>query len=302
MLDFLKRILRDFSDDECPVRAAALAYYTVFALPPLLILLVLVVGVFWDPTDVQRAIESQFSSLIGAEGGRAIREMLARGDRPGSSGILATVLGVAGLLFGSLGAFMQLQGALNRAWEVKPDPKKGGVWSFIAKRILSAGMILAVAFLLIVSLAVSAILSALGSSAAFIPEPALQAADVTLSFGVITLLFAAIFRFLPDAEIDWRDVWVGALVTSVLFVVGKFLIGFYLGRSAPGDAYGAASVLAVILVWVYYAGMIVLFGAEFTQAWAQRHGVRKRPEQGAVHVEQREVVSSTSSPGARYNA
>lgn len=291
MWAFLKQILSDFSEDECSVRAAALAYYTVFALPPLLILLTLVVGVFWDPTDVQLALERQFSTLVGDDAGTAIREMLVRAERPGAGGLLATVLGIAALTLGALGAFMQLQGALNRAWEVTPDPTKGGIRNFIAKRILSVGMILAVAFLLIVSLAASAIISALGSKMAFIPEPALYALDVTLSFGVLTLLFAAIFRFLPDAEIDWRDVWAGALVTSVLFVVGKFVIGFYLGRSAPGDAFGAASALAVILVWIYYAGMIVLFGAEFTQAWAERRGARKRPEQGAMHVERREVAT-----------
>ena len=293
MWSFLKRILHDFSEDECSVRAAALAYYTVFALPPLLILLTLVVGVFWDPAQVQQALERQFSSLVGDEGGRAIREMLTRAETQGSGGIVASALGVLALTFGALGAFMQLQGALNRAWEVKPDPKRGGVRQFIAKRILSVGMILAVAFLLIVSLAASALLSALGTRMTFIPEPALHVADVTLSFAVITLLFAAIFRFLPDAEIAWRDVWTGALVTSLLFVVGKFVIGFYLGRSSPGDAFGAASALAVILVWIYYAGMIVLFGAEFTQAWAAERGKRKRPEEGAVHVEHKEVASRT---------
>jgi membrane protein len=291
MWSFLKQILSDFSKDECSVRAAALAYYTVFALPPLLILLTLVVGLFWDPVEVQHALERQFSSLVGDEGGRAIREMLSRAERQGSGGIVATVLGTAALTFGALGAFMQLQGALNRAWEVKPDPKRGGVRQFNAKRVLSIGMILAVAFLLIVSLAVSAALSSLGSKMAFLPEQALHAADVTLSFAVITVLFAAIFRFLPDAEIAWRDVWTGALVTSLLFVAGKFVIGFYLGRSSPGDAFGAASALAVILVWIYYAGMIVLFGAEFTQAWAARRGKRKRPEQGAVHVEHKEVAT-----------
>ena len=293
--DFLKRILRDFSEDECSVRAAALAYYTVFALPPLLILLTVVVGAFWDPVEVQRSLETQFSTLVGDEAGLAIREMLTHAKRPGAGGVLATVLGLGALLFGALGAFMQLQGALNRAWEVKPDPKKGGIRQFIAKRVLSAGMILAVAFLLMVSLAMSAIVSALGAKLPFVPEPALHAVDVTLSFAVITVLFAAIFRFLPDAEIAWRDVWLGALVTSILFVIGKFVIGFYLGRSAPGDAYGAAGALAVILVWIYYAGMIVLFGAEFTQAWAGRRGARKEPEEGAMKVEHREVAKRTSS-------
>lgn len=294
MWNFLKQVVRDFNEDECSVRAAALAYYTIFALPPLLILLTLVVGVFWDPADVQQSLETQFSTLVGEEGGRAVREMLESAERPGSSGVLATSLGIAALLFGSLGAFMQLQGALNRAWEVKPDPQQGGVKRFIAKRILSAGMVLAVAFLLIVSLAVSAILSALGSKMDFIPEPALYAADVAVSFTVLTVLFAAIFRFLPDAQVAWRDVWFGALLTSVLFAAGKFVIGFYLGRSAPGDAFGAASALAVILVWTYYAGMIVLFGAELTQAWARHRGARILPEKGAIRVEHREVVSSST--------
>lgn len=294
MWNFLKQVVRDFNEDECSVRAAALAYFTIFALPPLLILLTLVVGVFWDPADVQQSLESQFSTLVGEDGGRAVREMLDSAERPGGSGVLATVLGIAALLFGSLGAFIQLQGALNRAWEVKPDPQQGGVKRFIVKRILSAGMVLAVAFLLIVSLAVSAILSALGSKMAFIPEPALHAADVAVSFTVLTVLFAAIFRFLPDAEVAWRDVWFGALLTSVLFAAGKFVIGFYLGRSAPGDAFGAASALAVILVWTYYAGMIVLFGAELTQAWARHRGARILPEKGAIRVEYREVVSSST--------
>jgi membrane protein len=294
MWSFIRRILKDFSEDECSVRAAALAYYTVFALPPLLILLTLVVGVFWDPVEVERTLETQFSSLVGDEGGRAIREMLTNAKRPGAGNIVATILGTLALLLGAIGAFMQLQGALNKAWEVKPDPDKGGVKQFIAKRVLSAGMILAVAFLLMVSLAVSAVLSALGSKLTFVPEPALHALDITLSLTVLTVMFAAIFRYLPDAEIAWRDVWTGALFTSMLFVIGKFAIGLYLGRSAPGDAYGAAGALAVILVWIYYAGMIVLLGAEFTQGWAERRGSSKKPENGAVHVENREVVATTS--------
>jgi membrane protein len=293
MWAFLKRIIKDFSDDECSVRAAALAYYTVFALPPLLVLITMVVGVFWDPIQVEQSLERQFATLVGEDGGRAIRVMLSRAERPGAGGLVTTVLGVLALTLGAVGAFMQLQGALNRAWEVKPDPKKGGIRQFIAKRILSAGMILAVAFLLMVSLAVSAILSALGSKLTFIPGPALYAVDVALSFSVLTLLFAAIFRFLPDAEIAWRDVWTGALVTALLFAIGKFVIGFYLGRSAPGDPYGAAGALAVILVWIYYAGMIVLFGAEFTQAWADRRGSKKRPENGAMRVKKVEVAESS---------
>jgi membrane protein len=295
MISFIKKVLKDFSDDECGVRAAALAYYTIFALPPLLVLLMMLVGLVWDPAEVQTALETQFSNLVGPDGGRAVHDMLVHAKRPRAGGFYATLIGSIALLFGAVGAFMQLQGALNRAWEVKPDPTQGGIKRFIMKRLLSLGMILGVGFLLIVSLSVSALLSALSTKISF-PAAAFSALDLGLSFSVMAVMFAAIFRFLPDAEVEWRDVWMGAGVTSLLFVLGKFGIGFYLGQSAPGDAFGAASALAIILVWVYYAGMIVLFGAEFTQAWAERRGARINPEKGAIHVEQREVVSSAPRP------
>lgn len=277
MLSLLKKAFRDFNDDECPMLAAALAYYTVFALPPLLILLIMVAGAVWDPADVQRALETQFAGLVGSDAGRAVHEMIRQGDRA-ARGVVATILGSAALLFGATGAFIQLQHALNRAWEVTPDPAHGGIGNLLGKRLLSLGMVLGIAFLLVVSLTVSAAISAIGSSLPFIPEPALHAVNLVLSLGIFTVLFAAMFKVLPDTEIAWRDVWVGAAVTTVLLVVGKFVIGLYLGRSEPGSAFGAASALAVILVWVYYSGMIVLFGAEFTQAWARQRGAEVRPE------------------------
>lgn len=295
MLSILKRALRDFIDDECPVRAAALAYYTVFALPPLLVLLIMLAGALWDPQDVQRALETQFASLVGQQGASAIHGMIQSGDRPGSGGVLASVISIGMLLFGATGAFLQLQGALNRAWEVRPDPKSGGLRNFVMKRMLSLGMILGVAFLLIVSLAISALLAALGDSLTFIPAPVMYAVNFVVSFAVLTLLFAAIFKILPDAKVEWRHVWAGAATTSLLFVIGKFAIGLYLGRSSPGDAFGAASALAVILVWVYYAGMIVLFGAEFTQAWATSRGGKIEPEKGAVRFDRGTAPMSASS-------
>jgi membrane protein len=293
MLTVLRQAFRDFGDDESPVRAAALAYYTVFALPPLLVLIIMIAGAVWDPQDVQRAMEGQFATLVGAEGGKAIHGMIQSADRPGSGGVLATLLSVGMLLFGATGAVIQLQSALNRAWEVRPDPKAGGIRSFIGKRLFSVAMILGVAFLLVVSLALSALISAVGDSMTFIPEPVLHAANVVVSFAVITVVFAAMFKVLPDAVIAWRHVWVGAVVTSLLFVAGKFLLGLYLGRSAPGDAFGAASALAVILVWIYYAGMIVLFGAEFTQAWAKHTGATVEPEKGAIRFDRE------TKPGGR---
>lgn len=298
MLSILKRAFRDFNDDECPVRAAALAYYTIFALPPLLVLLLMIAGALWDPQDVQRAMETQFASLVGQQGATAIHGMIQSADSPTSGGVLASVLSIGMLLFGATGAFLQLQGALNRAWEVKPDPKSGGLKNFFMKRLLSVGMILGVAFLLIVSLAVSALLGAVGDSLTFIPAPVMYAVNFIISFAVLTLLFAAIFKILPDAQIQWRHVWVGAGVTSLLFVVGKFAIGLYLGRSSPGDAFGAASALAVILVWVYYAGMIVLFGAEFTQAWANSRGAEIKPEKGAVRFDRDRAPAHAASSHA----
>ena len=184
--------------------------------------------------------------------------------------MLATLLGVAALLVGATGAFLQLQASLNKAWEVKPDPKQGGIKQFIRKRLFSFGMILVIAFLLLVSLVVSALISALGHMLqSLLPggvsEVLLYLVDLVVSLAVITSVFATMFKVLPDAEIAWKDVWPGAVVTAVLFVLGKFLIGFYLGRSNPGEAFGAAGALALILAWIYYSSLILLFGAEFTE-------------------------------------
>ena len=285
----LKRSARDFMDDNCPRLAAALAYYTVFSLPPLLVLILGVVGVVWDPQTVQRAIEGQMAQMIGPDAAREIQTIIENANRPGSGGPLSTLAGVGALVFGATGAFIQLQAALNRAWEVEPDPQQGGIRNFLVKRVFSFGMILGVAFLLLVSLLLSAVLSAFGEVlAGMVPgglsEVVLQSINLGISFLVVTLLFAAIYRIVPDARIHWSDVWVGALTTALLFVVGKFAIGLYLGRSDPGQAYGAAGSLAVLLLWIYYSGLIVLFGAEFTQRWAESRGRGIEPEPGAVRV------------------
>jgi membrane protein len=269
--------------------AAALSYYTVFSLPPLLVLLFLLLGAVLDPQDIRGTVEGQIRGLMGPESGEQIRTIIANADRPGSGNVPATVLGIVALLLGATGVFGQLQAALNRAWEVAPDPEQGGLKSFLIKRVFSLGMVLALAFVLLVSLVLSAVLSAFGDSLGrFLPdglsEPLLHAINFAFSFAVITLLFAAIFKILPDATIAWRDVWVGGAVTALLFTVGKFLLGLYLGRSNPGEAFGAAGALALMLVWIYYTSMIVFFGAEFTQTWAERRGRGIEPEKGAVRV------------------
>jgi membrane protein len=215
--------------------------------------------------------------------------MIESARDPAAGGPLATILGIGALLFGATGAFVALQQALNRAWKVAPDPNAGGIKNFITKRLFSFGMILAVAFLLLVSLVVSAALQAFGHMlGGLLPgggEAILaQMLSFALSFLVVSLLFAAIFKVLPDASIAWRDVWVGAIATALLFTLGKFLIGFYLGRSDPGDAFGAAGALAVLLVWIYYSALIVLLGAAFTKSWASRLGRGVEPEPGAVRM------------------
>lgn len=289
-LEIVKRSGSEFFRDEGPRYAAALSYYTVFALGPLLALLLFLVGVIWDPKDVQGAIEFQIRDLVGPEASREVLAMVAHRDPTGGKGLLATIAGLAMLIFGATGTFLQLQDALNRAWNVEPDPAKGGIKNFIKKRVFSFGLILGIVFLLIVSLTVTAVVSALSQRVAGgLPETLMLVLNSVFAFAVITLLFAAMYKVLPDAKIGWRDVWVGAIGTALLFVLGKFLIGFYLGRSDPGSAFGAAGTLAVILIWIYYASHIVLFGAEFTQAWAEKFGGGIRPEKGASKTVEKKV-------------
>jgi membrane protein len=300
VLNILKTAFKGFWKDECGLRAAALSYYTVFAMPPVLILLVTIVGRVWDPAEVQRALETQFAGIVGASGGQQIHQMIEHGVNSAGNGWIGTIGGLIGLLLGATGAFISLQDALNHVWQVRPDPKQGGLKSFIGKRILSLGIVLGLGFLLAVSLALSAGISALSDAVGGGIAPAVMyVAELTVSLAVLVVLFAALFKILPDAEVGWRDVWVGAVATALLFVIGKFAIGLYLGHSKPGDSFGAASALAVILVWVYYAGMILLFGAEFTQAWATERGRGARPEEGAVRVIEREIQIGVGRPGKR---
>ena len=285
VLDLFKRSGKEFFSDDCPRLAAALSYYTVFALAPLIALLLLFAGFIWNPQEVQSAIGHQIGDLMGEQASREVLTMVAHKDPTGGRGPMATVIGLALLAFGATGAFLQLQGALNAAWDVEPDPSQGGIKNFITKRIFSFGLILGIVFLLIVSLAVTAAVSAVTDRfGAGMNETVMLVLEFAFAFVVVTFLFGAMFKVLPDAEVAWRDVWVGAIVTTILFVIGKFLIGFYLGQSDPGSSFGAAGTLAVILIWIYYASHIVLFGAEFTQAWATKYGGGIRPEAGAAKV------------------
>lgn len=293
-VDLLKQTGKEIGEDNCTSMSAAIAYYTLFSLPPLLVILIAVAGAVFGPDAVQEQLTGQVGGLVGESGAEEIRVMIENAGDLGTGSVLGKVLGLLALVFGATGAFAQLQQSLNRAWEVRPDPESGGIKAFLTKRVLSFGMVLTIAFLLVVSLAASALLSGLFSQveAALGPAGAAFAwvGDIVLSLAIFTLLFAAIFRVLPDAEVAWRDVWVGGFATAVLFVVGKFLIGFYLGRSNPGEAFGAAGSLVVILVWIYYTALILLAGAEFTQVWAKRYGSRIEPDDDAVRVVEHERI------------
>lgn len=295
-LRVLAGTVREFLKDECPRMAAALSYYVVFALPPLIVLLLVVIGTFLDPDQAREHVQAQFSSLLGPGAADQIETLIRQAESPGAGRGITALLGAGALLFGATGAFVELQSALNRAWDVKPDPSQGGIRNFLLKRTLSLGMVMGVAFLLMVSLVLSAVITMFGDAfSAFLPGGVsallLQAVNAAVSFAVFTLLFAAIYKFLPDARIAWGQVWAGAAFTTLLFVVGKFAIGLYLGNSNPGQAYGAASSLAVLLVWIYYSSMIILFGAEFTEVWNRERGHRIVPEAGAI------LVDESAEPG-----
>jgi membrane protein len=287
LLRFLWRCLDKYFGDGCSTMAAALSFYTFFSLPAVLSLLLLVVGAVMDPGEVQHAILTQASDLIGGAGAEQIRTIIEHARQVDVNKPAAAALSILAVGLGATASFGQLQAALNTIWGVKPDPKRGQIRNFLAKRIFSFGVVLGVAFLLLVSLAFSAALSALGQRLTRnlgMPEEILQFTDWAISFAALSAVFAAMYRLLPDARIAWTDVWVGGVASALLFVVGKSVIGYYLGDTDPGSAYGAAGSLAVVLIWVYYTSMVVLFGAVITRVWAERYGRGVKPEKGAVEV------------------
>ena len=266
----IKRSAIEWSADDCLQLGAALAYYTVFSLAPVLVIVIAVAGAMFGQEAAQGEIVGQIRSLVGQEGASAIQSLIQSASRPGA-GPRATLIGLLVLLFGSTSAFSQLQSALNRIWDV-PTREHSGLWDMVRARFLSFAAVLGTGFLLSVSLVLSAVVAALGRfGGGYLPFGGLLGlADVLGSMIVHTLLFAMIFKVLPDAVIEWSDVWVGATVTAGLFVVGKLAIGVYLGSSDLGAAYSAAGWVILVLAWVYYSAQIVLFGAEFTNAYATR--------------------------------
>jgi membrane protein len=273
-LAIVKQAFADWRQDNAGRLGAALSYYTLFSLAPLLIVAIALAGFFFGREAAQGQIVAQIQGLVGDAGARAVQGMIENSRQP-AAGLLATIIGVVTLLLGATGAFAELKGALNVVWDVEDEG--GGLLALLRGRLWAFAMVLAVGFLLMVSLLISAAVAAADGFLEWIgiPSAQVQLLNASSSFLVITVLFALLFKFLPDTEVAWRDVWLGALITSALFTVGKLLIGLYLGRSSVASAYGAAGSVVVLILWVYYAAQIFFFGAEVTQAYAHRQGSRQ---------------------------
>ena len=293
---------QDWWEDNCLRLAASLAYYTAQSLAPLVLLIVGVVGVVLDRQQVATQLAAQLESLMGPAGRELVNSILTTSSPEG--GTLATVIGLVTLFIGATAVFGELQATMNLIWEVQPAPNNGvwaGIWAWLRERVFSLAIVFALAFLLLVSLVISAALA--GAAALFWgPEQTLlsRLLELAVSLAVLTCGFALLFTYVPDAEIRWRDVWLGGVVTAVLFTVGKTAIGYYLGQAGVGSAYGAAGSMVVLLVWVYYSALIVFFGAEFTQAWATQHGgVSPQPHAVAGAAPQTKgEAAAERSPGA----
>jgi membrane protein len=273
----IKESVTAWNDDYAPSMGAALAYYTVFSIAPLLIIVIAVTGIVFGEDAARGVIFAQLRSLIGPEGATAIEGLVKSASEPAKS-TFAAIVGVVTLIIGATTVFGELQSDLDRIWKVPAAPKASGIWNLLRTRVLSFGLVLGIGFLLLVSLVLSAALSALatiygGWFNSY--ETLLQAVNFIVSFAVITGLFAMIYKFLPRVPISWRDVWIGAAVTALLFDIGKLLIGLYLGKSSVVSGFGAAGSVVVLLVWVYYSAQIFLLGAEFTWAYAHRYGSRR---------------------------
>jgi membrane protein len=278
-----KLAYQGWKEDYASRLSAALAYYTIFSLAPLLVIVIAITGLIWEAEAVRAQILSQVQSLVGAEGADFVANLITNTGSRGED-IVVLIIGILALLFGALGVFNELHNSLNIIWNVKQEQVKGflqAVKKVIIDRLLSFTMILGIGFLLLVSLVVTAGLSATQETfgnAFPMSEFILQVVNLVISLGVITVLFALIFKFLPDAQISWHDVWLGALVTAMLFSIGKTAIGIYLGNSAVASIFGAAGSLVLLLLWIYYSAQILFFGAEFTQVYANKYGSKILPE------------------------
>src|SRR5215831_8651252 len=284
--ELLKLTFAEWINDSTFEWSAALAFYTIFSIAPVLLIAVGVASFFFAPDTATDQIVGEMEKMIGSQGANAVRQVI-ESSRGFGKGLWAVSVGIVTLITGATAVFGELQSALNQIWDVKAKPDRGVIMSFVVDRLRSFSIAVCVGFLLLVSLVISAVISGLQTYMNhWLPGVpwVWQTANVVGSFLVIAVLFAMIYKFLPDVVISWKDVWIGAAVTAVLFTGGKYAIGIYLGRTATASAYGAAGSLVVLLFWVYYSALISFLGAEFTQVYARRHGPGIQPKEHAVRV------------------
>ena len=294
----LKQTFKEFGDDKVLRLSAAMAYYAIFSIGPLLVLVVGLAGLVFGEETVKRQVTQELQNMVGGKSAHLVETMMSA-QKHGDS-LIATIVGGVGLLLGAAGVFGQLQDALNTIWEVKAKPGTG-IWGFIRQRFLSMGMVLGLGFLLLVSMALSAFVNAFAgyiSAMISMPKWVVPTFNFIFMFGIITVLFAAIFKVLPDVKVRWRHVWIGAVVTSLLFVLGKFALGLYLGREGATSVYGAGAAFVLILLYIYYSSVILFFGAEFTQVYARAHEP-VQPTKYAVPVKEEERAQEGMEAGSR---
>ncbi|XWK89563.1 MAG: YihY/virulence factor BrkB family protein [Phormidium sp.] len=281
----LKQTFDEWNEDKASRLAAALAYYTIFSIAPLLVIVIAIAGLVFGEEAARGEIVTQIQGLVGRSGAEVIETAIQNANQP-ATGRIASLISIGALLFGAIGVFAQLQDSLNTIWEVQPKPNRP-LKGFVQRNLLSFSMVLGIGFLLLVSLLLSATLSAISTYFShLVPgfDVLWQVINFVVGFGVTTFLFAMIFKFLPNVHITWGDVWIGAIITSLLFSIGRFLLGWYLGNGSFGSTYGAAGSLIIILAWVYYAAQILFFGAEFTQVYARSFGSQIMPDENAVSM------------------
>lgn len=295
-----KAAVSSWIDDYAPSMGAALAYYTMFSIAPLLLIVISIAGFVFGADAARGAIVDQLRTLMGDEGALAIQSLLESVSQPGES-LAATLFGLALLLIGATTVFAELQDDLDRIWRAPERNKSSGLWGLLRARLLSFGMILGIAFLLLVSLVASAAMAMLGKwwGPFFIGwEVVAHVLNIIVSFALITVVFAMIYKIMPRVQIRWQDVWIGAAVTSLLFAIGKFLIGLYIGKSGITSGFGAAGSLVAMLVWVYYSAQIFLLGAEFTWNYSNTYGSRKGMAQDKQNQETQETTQETKDQQA----
>ncbi|MEI9924515.1 MAG: YihY/virulence factor BrkB family protein [Bradyrhizobium sp.] len=272
--DVIKAAAENWSAHKDSRQGAALAYYSVFSIGPLVVIAIAIAGFVFGRDAVSGQVALTIKDLLGDTGAKAVQAMLVDASRP-RAGLLATALGTGALLFAAIGVVVQLKDALNTVWEVNATPGSG-LWYYVRSYVLSFAGVLALGFLLLISLLVTTGLAAIGKyTSGYVDASVLHLTNLIVSFGVTTLLFAMMFKWLPDTPIDWYDVWLGAILTTIFFEIGKLAIGFYIGRQGLESTYGAAASVIVLLIWVYYSSQIVLMGAEITHAFARHHGSRR---------------------------